>query len=532
MGPLRHALHRVDPDLAVRLTRVLLGPLIREASQSEYRQAQTLVSNFSRLAEPLPIDPRWNRLWARIWEGPRGETEGAEDYWRAYLEDLKTAAALAPDERILARALVWKHLGEIYLDEADALAGEGEMFDPGPMDEDVAHARRRAVECLEESLRLAPKHLETYEALLRAYRNWKQSEKAEATAQRLLEAFPDHLDTLRFLSDLYFKRDDPVPALEFARCARALKPLDPALSLSEWAANLMQARHHALAGRWDEGRAVFEAADRLRPEKRDDYHLLARKTAFEIKAGQADQAEQLIREAQAHLVEPTPLWLALQIEAVRYKLPKATKDRFADLWKTALKKKCRSETAGALADLIDTYVGSDTQYTGRAGHVKDVIDYLRRTTRVKYRREDLENICAFLVKIPKEKDLFETMARRGLKNFPDSPTFLVIEGTMELEKGPFRCDLHRVRQQFEKALELAQASSNPRDARLVPQIKERLSMLTAATSGPFGMPFSPFGRLPIPLGGMFEEMFDFDDDDYDDDDMFDAGPSRRARRKR
>ena len=290
----------------------------------------------------------------------------------------------------------------------------------------------------------------------------------------------------------------------------------------------MQARHHALSRRWDEGRSAFEVADRLRPEARDNYHLLARKAAFEFKAGQAERAEQLIAEAKAHLVEPTPLWLALQIEAARYKLPKALKGRFADLWKADLAKRCRSETAGALAGLIDLYVGSDTRYTGRAGHVKDVVAYLRRTSRIKYRREDLENVCRFLALLAGEGSLLGKMAGRGLKNFPDSPVFLMFSGLQELQRGPFRCNFDLARRQFEKALELAQASGDPRYAELVPRIKKSLAMLTTVAESPFGM---PFGRIPGPLIDLFEEMYD-DEDDFEDDDMYDTGPSRRARRKR
>lgn len=528
LGPLRHALRRVDPGLAARLTRVLIGPMAREACHSGYREAQALVGNFTRLSEPLPIDPRWNRLWARIWEGPQGEIEGAEDYWRSYLDDLKAAADLRPDERTLAQALVWKHLGGQHLRAAGEPPEPGGASPPAPDDPEALEARRRAVECLEESLELAPRHLETHELLLRAYHYWGQPEEAEAAARRLLEVSPDHLEALRFLADYHFQRDDAGPALEFARRARALKPLDPALALGEWAALLMQARHHALARRWGEGRSAFEAADRLRPEARDDYHLLARKAAFEFKAGQAERAEQLIAEAKAHLVEPTPLWLALQIEAARYKLPKALKGRFADLWKADLAKRCRSETAGALAGLIELYLGSDTRYTGRAGHVKDVVAYLRRTSRIKYRREDLENVCRFLALLPGEGSLLGKMVGHGLKNFPDSPVFLMFSGLRELQRGPFRCNFDLARRQFEKALELAQASGDPRYAELVPRIKKSLAMLTTVAESPFG---KPFGRIPGPLIDLFEEMDD-GEDDFEDDDMYGAGPSRRARRKR
>ena len=78
------------------------------------------------------------------------------------------------------------------------------------------------------------------------------------------------------------------------------------------------------------------AAERAWPELSRTFHFLARRAVFELKAGQAERAEALIAEAQERLAEPTPLWLALLIEAIRYKLPKADQDRFEAQWVKAL----------------------------------------------------------------------------------------------------------------------------------------------------------------------------------------------------
>ena len=51
---------------------------------------------------------------------------------------------------------------------------------------------------------------------------------------------------------------------------------------------------------------------------RNQYFFLARKVIFEAKAGQGDESDQFSHEAQAALNEPTPLWLALSIESIRY----------------------------------------------------------------------------------------------------------------------------------------------------------------------------------------------------------------------
>ena len=91
--------------------------------------------------------------------------------------------------------------------------------------------------------------------------------------------------------------------------ARALKPLDDSLRNLEGFIRIGLARKLALEERWDEGRDQFRVADELDADDRTDYCYLARKAMFEAKAGQVDLSDRFIREAEASLVEPTPLRL-------------------------------------------------------------------------------------------------------------------------------------------------------------------------------------------------------------------------------
>ena len=535
MGPVRFALRRIDPALAVRMTRVLYDPLIRAAGRMSYHEGHRLIRSFVKAAEPLPVDPHWNRLWALVWEGPQGSIGEAEVFWRKYLDDLKAAPGIQQDERPRAQALVWLHLGEGLADLADALAPEG----PGPrrVDAEVTEARRRAVDCLEESVRLCPTLRDAHEALMDVYDEWGRPDDAAAAAGRRLRAFPDDCDALVYLSQHHYHREEFAQALDFAQRARALKPLDDAIAEREWGARVGLARDHALHGRFDDGRAEFAAAARLRPELARGVHFLARRAALELKAGQADLADELIAEAQGHLAEPTPLWLAMLIEAKRFKLPKAERDRFEALWVNALAKKCRGETAGALAELLGAFVAGDVVYPGRDEHVRQVVEYLRRTTRTKYRREELAKVCSFLglARARGSRELFEKFARRGLKLFPEAPEFSMMLGSVEMEKGPFGGNLYQARKHFAKALELAEAQQarEPHVDAMVPKIREALSGLDDLMSGPMGFPFGPFGRRGGPASDLFE-MFDVMDIDPDDpfgtDDDAPA-PAPRPRRK-
>ena len=61
---LRHSLRRIDPRLAERLTRILMASFVNAASEMDFDEGERLLNGFTRVAEPLAIDPNWNRFWA------------------------------------------------------------------------------------------------------------------------------------------------------------------------------------------------------------------------------------------------------------------------------------------------------------------------------------------------------------------------------------------------------------------------------------------------------------------------------------
>ncbi len=101
-----------------------------------------------------------------------------------------------------------------------------------------------------------------------------------------------------------------------------------------------------------------------------------------------------------------------------------------------LKKKCKSETAGEMASLLGTFMSTDIDYPGRDRHVKELVAYLRRTTRLKYRREDIERVCEFLCHVPKETELVEKLVKHGLKSHPQSALLNYRAGLIEMEGEP------------------------------------------------------------------------------------------------
>ena len=240
------------------------------------------------------------------------------------------------------------------------------------------------------------------------------------------------------------------------------------------------------------------------PECRNQYFYLARKVIFEAKAGQAEASDQYLREARASLVEPTPLWLALSIEAIRYRMTKATQEGYTELWIKDLKKKCKSETAGEMASLLDTFLSTDIEYPGRDGHIKEVVAYLQRTTRLKYRREDIEKVCEFLGHLPEETALLEKLVKHGLKSHPQSALLNFRAGPHRNGEGAFQHGRHareillRDGPQAGRGVDRAEGDrAAPPDQEVVDHAQrdeQARDVFPFFGEGPFSMPFDGLRR--------------------------------------
>jgi tetratricopeptide (TPR) repeat protein len=543
LGSLRPILHRIDPKLPERLTRLLIGSIIKAVQDMGWEAAQSLVERFCRSAQPPAIDPRWNRLLAMVWDGPQAEPAGAIHYWSEYIHDLAKLDAFSPAERDLARAMIWNRIADLHHDELDTLLDDQggppglDRFLGGPAKKtrresrEVAAARKAVIGALENSLALAPGHLGTYRQLVAIHDEWEDDAGLEAAAGRLLSKFPEDVETLQLLARHHHDRKDPRAAMPYVAEARRLKPLDEALRILEWKTHIGLARTYALEKKWNEGRTEFALADALLPADRKDFNDPVRKAMLEYKAGQAEAGDHLVEQARARVGDPGPLWLSLLIESIRFKMPKTKCDEYARLWDAELKKKHRSEMAGGMAGLMASFLHADLEYTGRAGHIKKVVDYLRKSTSLKYRREDIERVVEFLGELmPKERALFKKMVKAGIKQHPDSVLLHMSAAGLEMMDTGMSAlfgagRLTGARRHLEMALKLAEASTDPKITALLPAIRERFSMLVEVEHAMdhFG---SPFGGLPLGLGADFDDMFDdeeFDDvldaeDDLEDDD--------------
>lgn len=544
LGPLQKSLHRLDSRYAQRLTEIILLPLAAAIQSQSLEAANRLIGECQSALEPLAVDPKWNRFQALLWEGSQGSPEQAIQFWRKYLQDLDQGLPIPGGQVRQVQALVWRRIGELCEQIAEDEVDEEFVPFRSPMGKRNAAAsgfRTQAVEALKQSLRFDPTLRATHQRLIDHYSSEDQSDLLVKAIEQLLAAFPDDIDALRLLIETHIERDEPEQVLRAVERLRAIRPLDPRLNSRETWGRLALARHHILNNRWEEGRAELAHVEASLLKSIAPYRVFARRAALEFKAGNAPLAEQYIERGRAELKEPTPLWLTLAIEAERGQLPQPFWNQFNREFEAAVARKVTSETAGELAKIIASYSDSLPGYPSRPRHVQSIVSYLRRTTRTRYREEDLQPVCGLLQKSRLDDKLLATLVKRGQKLFPRSPFFAMMEVEQDIAKGPAAFNGPTIRKKLEKALALAQGSPDTRDTELISHIKATLAQVQDMTEAMASLPFMPGGMPRTPeefnnLMNMVLGQFDDEESDFDDEQEFNhpkppsKQPPKRKRR--
>lgn len=492
----RGAIRQFDPQVLERIVEIVYNRIVLDGKPQP-------LAKLKRAIDPPPLDPHWHRAEAIRSEHPAHFSLcDAERHWLRYEADLATLPLFSEQERALARALVWKRLTtELLREHANV---EDILY--GPADREITS---KILSYAEKCAELAPEYAFSYRLLAKACDEVEEDDRAADAYVRLLAKFPEEFDALLWLMDYHQQGDDPEAALEYAERARKLRPLDDRLKLNTPYLRLALMRRLAVAKRFAEAREQYAIAESAVPAIREDFAVLARRALLEEKAGDLEAAEQWRSRAAELLVEPTPLWFVLAAETRRYKLPPARAKHWNDLWKKDLKKPCRSETAGAMCRVLENYLRADAVYVGRSGHITELKKYVRRCTRVKWREEDLRDVCEFLKQLEEfaQSDLstLEKFVVKGTALFPSSPYFHFERGRLEIDKGPIDCNRHLAHASFTKAAELAQKAPGVENEHILHQAREKLTFL-----GEVGLQSSY-----LDFGGFFDDF----EDDFDDDDL-------------
>lgn len=400
-------------------------------------------------------------------------TIDALPYWKKYLNDLGRVRGLASTDIELARGLVWHRIGTTYAESADkwrcCTCGNSH-------DAEVAVEFAEAQEALENCLALVPTYVPAYEALAELYDDGDEPEKSADTYRRLLNQVPDNTDALETLVQHYLAQDEPLEAQLYTQRLLKLKPLDAEAKSLGHAAHRATARWYARRCEFEQGRAEFAAGDALWPARRGDFDVLGCRAVLEIKAEDAAAARQLVTRAQESLDEPAPLWLLMMIEATRYELPAQETCLYENRWTMALRNKCQSSTAGVMCRLMRGYLETDEVYACRADHVTQLVAYVRRCSRVRWRQEDLREVCEFLDERDETK-LLDKYVRKGQRTFPDAGYYHALSGRLEIDRGPRRCRRKKAIKSLRRAVELLVAAADPRDEEVLQDAKRSLTFI-------------------------------------------------------
>ena len=461
----RGEVRRLDADVHRRMISCLCGDLVNEGLVDQLHR-------FCQIADPPAIDPRWNRAKAVACERSDSDSQNeAEKHWLNYLEDLQDLPALSSSQRHLAQAMVWLRLAKFYATDASHLRNCDCPYDHGP---EIEEAEEEAQNAFRWCFSLAPDYAPAYAAAAEVHLEADRREEAIGVYRQLLVHVPDDLAALLFLGKYYIAHDQPNEAREYVERARQLKPLDPQLQELMSSVHVRAARDLARSQEYDAAREELAAADRLQPSRANSYHMLARRAVLETKAGCTSAARRFLEQAQDQLVEPTALWLVMAIQAPRYGLPKEEGWLYEKRWQAALKRRCRSETAGLMCEMLLAHWKMPKPYPQLRAHVPQLLKYVRRCSRVKWDPEDLRRVCEFLMEMDELK-LAAKYAKKGVRNWPQQGYFHYLMGLQEMANGPFGCNRSLAEDYFEKAIELAAKSGDPRDEPYVELAKQGLS---------------------------------------------------------
>jgi tetratricopeptide (TPR) repeat protein len=493
------ALRREAPALVPRLAACFYWAIITHGNPED-------VGRYLRVFGVPPDDPQLARLQALAME-QRGMMQPAHQEWLQLEKVLAANPAGWPGEQAgRARALVWWHMGH----NADEVPDVAELPDLPPFLRDHPDRPRplkpTAEECFEQSLKLAPDLLEAHLALLRHFQRKNKAAKAEKAARRLLKHYPEHGPTLEALGDLRMQAQDYGEGITCFEQALRANPLERRLRSKLSGAHTFSARAHAEAGRFDAARGEYQAALAL-DESGQTYSVLCKWAACELRAAEEERAQELLNQARGQTGSELAVAFSMLIEAIRLRLPRQIKTQFDQEVKRLLAEPPTAAAAVAVATTVAAHRAAGVTYVGQKTHEKKVLGYLEKARGLAFGEQQLLEICVAVGELDRVR-LLRDYVRLGQRHFPANPFFPVTEARMNLDMGPYRCQVFDTKELLKTARGLAMAL--PHDERqrlLLEEIKDMEDELRQ---------LNPFAGLfgDVPLG--FDDIDEMDDDDYED----------------
>lgn len=458
----------VRPDILERIVVAVCGNVF----SGDPNDAYEIFVELAKGTIAPRLDPKWNRALAiSLDEYDLDEADERAQHWAGYLDDLNAMDALSDRDRAITKSLVARQIGLDAISSAkrwkDCNCGDSHI-------RDIARDTVIANKQLESSVEFYPRNEMSWKALLAMkFGIEDDTDGFIDVGRRLLVHIPNDIESLRLLSqNLLFSH--PFEAREFAERAARLRPLDQEVRNVLIGARFGCAREYAKGRDFDKARSELNLVGESPLDDNTKTALLVRKAIIEFVSGKATKAEKLAEEAKQVLEEPTLALLQLAVEGIRLAMSSARVKRFEAQLKTQLKRACNSQTAAALSNQMTAL--RDIKYRRQDEHEKLVLAYIRRTTRVKYKQQDLRSVCGFLIAI-EETQLLEKQLEKGCKKFPDDPWFHLGAAEAEMEKGPFDSNRKRAKKCFTRVIEICSDQDDDDSREMLAQARIGLSTL-------------------------------------------------------
>ena len=399
-----------------------------------------------------------------------------EEHWTAYAEEVAVLPCLPEDQRPIASGLV-------YLRLARAFVRYGRSFERPSMfaraDEEQAQTfREGAARFFRKAIERCPGLSDAYRDLARLHEDQDELPKAAAVLARLVQQDPRDFEAHVWLANHYLGQDQPDKSERHVEAVFRLKPRDPQSSDLRWSQRTTMIRCLIKQRLFEAARREWAEAAGCVPPDVEPYALDTMRAGIELKAKNLEGAQHYLDAALGKVGEPTVIWMQMSCLAARYKLPRDVRKDFDARFQAALKNPPTSETAGRLAGLLANFKSRQINYTGRATQERMLLAYLKCCDRVDWRAQDLRHVCDLLSQLPRQWELRQQFVSMAVQRFPHNLAFHAWTALIEIERGPFACDIGKATHHLDLVLKLAQQSPvSPADRKFVEDAKQTLAAL-------------------------------------------------------
>ncbi|MFO0810144.1 MAG: hypothetical protein U0746_16105 [Gemmataceae bacterium] len=403
--PLVNALRQTYPEVVPRLANVFLNAIVAGGEPDD-------VIRFRGLFGPPADDPGLERLEAEALE-QCGQWADANDLWKKFTDTLAKNSAWPEADRTRARAIVYVRMGVNAAEHGDDDSNpflRPRRFNP-PADA-----------CFRKAVALAPDLVGGHAGLFKLLMDNADWVSARAAGAALLSQFPDHVATLKSMAEVSVTLGDAEAALDYARRAVEVNPLDRNLRIRLATAH----RVHARAGDAAAARADLAAAAVLF-DSTPAYDFLAQRWAVEKKAkdAAADMYEQQAIASAPHRLAAV---LAFVAEGARLKLPKPAKKPFDDEFAEAL----ATPNPTGVAALLDAWYEQEAagDYYGAKTHYKKILDAAKKSAATGD-ESGVNRLCSVLAARGLWKPLLDVV-RAAKPRFPKNAWLLLREAQVHI----------------------------------------------------------------------------------------------------